>query len=112
MMGMVNIRKQKDAVIWGSKEADRPLPPAFYDAIDKYIKSYKKEVGGARKSREIDQQEADPISWTLFNLFVGWALEDGNVFVWVYALLQWNCMARSINISPLGLHNVNSSEDF
>ena len=37
MMVIVNIRKYKDVIIWGSKEIDKPLPPAFYDAMDKYM---------------------------------------------------------------------------
>ena len=48
----------------------------------------------------------------IFCLLLGWALDGGNIFVWVYALLQWNCMTRSINIGTLGLHNVGSANDF
>ena len=35
-----------------------------------------------------------------------WALEENNVYVWVFSLLQWNLMARSINVNPLALHNM------
>ena len=35
-----------------------------------------------------------------------WALEENNVYVWVFSLLQWNLMARSINVDPLALHNM------
>ena len=31
MMGIENIQKYKDAIIWGSKEANEPLPPSFYN---------------------------------------------------------------------------------
>mmetsp|Transcript_30556 Transcript_30556/g.67151 ORF Transcript_30556/g.67151 Transcript_30556/m.67151 type:complete len:89 (-) Transcript_30556:185-451(-) len=35
-----------------------------------------------------------------------WAIAAGNIFVWTWTVLQWNCMARAvINIDPLALHN-------
>jgi hypothetical protein len=39
-------------------------------------------------------------------LICQWALGDMNIFVWVYSLLMWHNMARSISISTLGLHNI------
>ena len=35
-----------------------------------------------------------------------WVLMSGDIFMWVFGLLQWNCMGRSINIDALGLSNV------
>jgi hypothetical protein len=34
-----------------------------------------------------------------------------NIFVWTYAILQWNCMARSVNIGSLGFHNFQAGKD-
>jgi hypothetical protein len=39
------------------------------------------------------------------------AVERGNIFVWVWTILQWNLMARSISIDPLAHHNIGVSED-
>ena len=112
MMGLVNIRKYRDALQWGSKQAKQPLPASFYNEIETFLKSFKKESAEKKKEGMVEDKSADPISWTLFLLFLNWALEDGDVFVWTYSLLQWNCMARSTNIAPLGLHNIVSSDDF
>jgi hypothetical protein len=73
--------------------------------MEKFLNSFKKETVKAKKDGNLDEQEADPISWSLFRLMLGWLLSARNVFVWVYSILQWNCMARSINICILGLHN-------
>jgi hypothetical protein len=41
----------------------------------------------------------------------GWALAQGFIFIWVYSVLQWNCMARSINVGVLAFHNFRISGD-
>jgi len=46
-----------------------------------------------------------------FEMILSWAVEEGNIFVWVWTILQWNLMARSISIDPLALHNFSLSED-
>jgi hypothetical protein len=30
----------------------------------------------------------------------------GNIVVWTFTVLQWNCMGRSAYIDPLGIHNL------
>jgi hypothetical protein len=30
----------------------------------------------------------------------------GNIFVWKFTVLQWNCIGRSASINPLGIHNL------
>ena len=40
-----------------------------------------------------------------------WALEDNNIYVWVWSILQWNLMGRSISIDPLAFHNISVGED-
>jgi len=59
----------------------------------------------------MDEKSADPISFSLFRMILTWAVERGNIFVWVWTILQWNLMARSISIDPLALHNIGVSED-
>ena len=59
----------------------------------------------------MDEKECDPISWSLFKLILEWALKSENVMIWVFSLLQWHCMARSVNIGILGLHNFKRLED-
>ena len=59
----------------------------------------------------MDEKGADPISFSLFRLILTWANERGNIFVWVWTILQWNLMARSISIDPLALHNISICKD-
>jgi hypothetical protein len=87
------------------------LPRAYYDDIEKFLTSYRKETVGAKKEGKLDEQEADPISWSPFKLILSWALDTSNIFVWTYSILQWNCMARLVNIGSLGFHNSRAGED-
>jgi hypothetical protein len=59
----------------------------------------------------LDEQEADPITWSLFRKILQWALDRKNMYLWVFSILQWNCMARSINIGILVLHCFRVGED-
>ena len=107
-----NIRKYKDAILWGSGQAKSPLPSNFYDEIERFLKSFKKETKQAAKDGLLDEKEADPISWTLFKLILTWAVEAGLMMLWIFSLLQWNCMARSKNIGDLAYHNFTTGDDY
>ena len=111
VMSHINVRKFRDAVKWGAAEAKQRLPLDFEFEVKGYLDSYKKITARARKDGKMEEKQADPISWALFTLILQWALDSGNVFLWTFTLLQWNCMARAINISPLGLHNFSTYED-
>ena len=60
----------------------------------------------------LDEREADPISWTFFNLILRWAIEENEILIWVFSLLQWNCMARSKNIGDLAYHQFQIGDDY
>jgi hypothetical protein len=107
----VQLRKYNDAILWGSQQASELLPRGYYEEIDKFLTSYRKETVDAKKDGKLDEQEADPIPWSLFKLILGWAVDTSNIFVWTYSILQWNCMARSVNIGSLGFHNFRAGED-
>jgi hypothetical protein len=107
----VQLRKYHDAILWGASETHSLLPRAYFDEMDKFLQSYRKETVDAKKEGKLDEQEADPISWSLFKLLLRWALDTCNVFVWTYSIIQWNCMARSINIGTIGFHNFRAGED-
>jgi hypothetical protein len=63
------------------------------------------------KDGMLDEKEADPISWGLFRKILQWAIERKNIHLWAFSILQWNCMARSINIGVLALHCFRVGED-
>ena len=107
----VQIRKYNDAIIYGAKEAKQRLPIIYYEEMEKFLGAFKKETTTAKKDGMLDEQDADPISQTLFRLILQWALAQKNIFIWVFTILQWNCMARSINIGGLALHCFGPGED-
>jgi hypothetical protein len=76
--------------------------------MEGFILSYRKEHKQAQKEGRTDEQEADPITSTLFRLICTWAIEDGNIFVWVFSLSMWHLMSRSISIDSLAFHNIKS----
>ena len=87
------------------------LSTSYYSEMDSFLASIRKEIADARSRGNVDEKSADPISFSLFRLILTWAIEQGNIFVWVWTILQWNLMARSISIDPLALHNISISED-
>lgn len=58
----------------------------------------------------MSEQDADPISFSLYEWICKWAIESGLIMVWAFTCMQWNCMGRSVNIAPLGLHNLSCKE--
>ena len=106
-----HIRKYHDAILYGAEKVKERLPTEYYEAMEKFLSAFKKECAKAKSEGNLDEREADPISWALFRIILEWALSENNIFVWVFSLLQWGCMARSINIGVLGFHNFRLGED-
>ena len=80
-----DLKKYDDAIKWGSARAGQPpLPSSYYRQMEAFIQAYKKEHKSAQKERRIDEQEADPITASLFCHICSWAVAAGNVFLWVY----------------------------
>jgi hypothetical protein len=106
-----HMRKIHDAVLFGARTVKKVLSSSYYSEMYSFLQSFKKETADARSHGNVDEKSADPISFSLFRLILTWAIERGNIFVWVWTILQWNLMARSISIDPLALHNIAISED-
>jgi hypothetical protein len=109
---VTHLQKYNDAILYGAKKAGQWLPWSYFEEMEKFFGAYKKEAASAKKEGKLDEQEADPISWALFVAMLEWALiEEKNVFLWVFTLLQWHCMAQSINIGVLAFHCFQVGED-
>lgn len=104
-------RKHHDAILFGAEMAEEPLPEGYKQKLVSFIASYKKETAAAKERGEIDEKEADPISYALYRRILTWSLDAGNVFCWVWGTLQWNLMSRSINVDPLGFGNISLGAD-
>lgn len=101
-----DLRKYGDAIRWGAEVAGQRLPVTYYEAVDKWKAAYKKEYSAAKKEGRVEENEAEPINSKLFTNMCIWAVKENNIFVWVFGLLQWNLMARSIGVDPIGFHNL------
>ena len=111
LKSLMDTRKYKDAIMWGAGIAGQKLHTSFYDATEKYLKSYKKLAVKARKDGNIHERAADPISFSLYVVILKWAIESDNTLVWFWTLAQWNCMAWCASIDPLGFHNFTLGQD-
>jgi hypothetical protein len=105
------MQKIHDAVLFGSEKLKQALSSSYHSEMDSFLASFKKETADARSHGNVDEEKADPISFSLFQMILVWAIERANIFVWVWTILQWNLMARSISINPLAFHNISISED-
>ena len=95
--------KFHDAILFGAEQASQVLPQNYHLEMEKFLTSFKKENVQAKHSGETDDQDADQIPFPLYRLITQWALAAGNVFVWAFTVMQWNCMARSASIDPCGI---------
>jgi hypothetical protein len=59
----------------------------------------------------VDKNDSDPITRPLYLLMLSWFLQSGQVSNWLFSLLQWNCIGRSISIDPLGFQNFHMGTD-
>lgn len=96
-----NLRKYKDAILFGAKRKKIKLPDQFLVDMNAYVDSLKKENQSAKKTGQVTEHESDPISFGLYRQICINALNSGFIFLWAFTVMQWNCMARSINIDNL-----------
>ena len=64
------LRKFKDAILWGAKMQDELLPSSFYTQVERYLNSFKKEVAVARRDGMVEDKAADPITIPLYHSFL------------------------------------------
>lgn len=105
------IRKYFDAVMFGAREAKERLPVCFYDCQKHFLASFRKQTAKAKANGDVDEKEADPIPWALFELICTWSIGSHNMMLWTWTIIQWHVMGRSINVEPLKLRNFVVFED-
>ena len=111
LFGHSHHRKYVDSILYGARASDEMLPSQFYMKIDNYLSAIKKEIARAKKDGNVVERDSDPIPIGLYKKICEWAIEDGNVFLWAWTVLQWNLMARPISVEPLNLHNFTVGQD-
>ena len=106
-----HIRKYQDAILFGAGRAKQALPQEYDLDMKQFLDSLKKEKVKAKKRGELDEQEADPISYPLYRLICMDAITRGDLFTWAFSVFQWSCMARSINIDDLTFKQLSLAKD-
>lgn len=101
-----DLRKYRDCLLWGAKMAGERLPPGFYERTEVFLRAYKKRIAQQKKLGNVEVFATDPIPLAVYKLLLNGAIQQSNVFAWTWTILQWNCMARSVSIDCLGLHNL------
>ena len=109
--GFDHIRKHHDAILYGANRAKEQLPHGYGQDMKQYLDSLKKSKVRAKKDGELDENEADPIGMPLYHLICEWAISIGDIFLWVFTVLLWNCMSRCVNIDDLQLGNISMGTD-
>jgi hypothetical protein len=49
----------------------------------------------------------------LYEQLCKWAITAGTlsgIYVWAFATTQWNIMGRTVNVDPMGFHNLRKSQ--
>jgi len=106
-----DMRKYKDAIMWGAKVQGERLPSSFYETFDMFLAAYKKEFRKGKIAGLVDETSSDPIPHSVYQCLLNWAVAENNVFVWFWTLAQWNFMARSASIDSLSFANFRPGTD-
>jgi hypothetical protein len=101
MYSFTHMRKFQDAILFGALRAKTSLPERYLLEMKSFLDSKKKETTKAKKRGEVEEYEADPISFELYRLLCKFAIDEGDIFTWAYTVVQWHCMARSASIDDL-----------
>ena len=75
-----DMRKYYDAIVWAAKTAGEKLPENFFVEMDKWKASYKKECAQAKADGRVEENDAEPIGATLFEMMMCWAIAENNIF--------------------------------
>jgi len=106
-------RKYHDAILKCASVTKYDLPLSYRPAMTSFLDNLKIEKNVAKGNCQLDEGEADPISIGLFTQICVWAIEAGTlvgIFIWAFAVLQWNIIGRTVNVDPLGFHNIRKSQ--
>lgn len=106
-------RKYHDAILKCSGVSKYKLPQTYRLAMKAFLDNLKIEKTKAKGKSQLDENEADPIGFGLYEQLCKWAVESGTlvgIFVWAFMTTQWNIMGRTVNVDPLGFHNMRKSQ--
>ena len=97
--------------MFSSRTFKEVLSSTYYSEMHSFLQSFKQETADALSHGNVDEKSANPKSVLHFCLIQTCTIEQGGTVVWVWMIIQWNLMARSIPTDPWALHNIAISED-
>ena len=107
--GFDHPRRYHDAILKCQGVSDYQLHPRYRSEMKAYLDNMKKEKTKAKGKSQLDENEADAIGFGLYEQLCQWAVEAGTlvgIFIWAFITTQWNVMGRTVNVDPLGFHNL------
>ena len=87
IMSHVHIQKYHDVLMFGAKEVGHGFSQEYYQWMDTFLDNYRKEVVEAKTKGNIDKEEADPVSFDLYQMIAFWFLCSGNIFAWFFPIV-------------------------
>jgi hypothetical protein len=81
--------------------------------VQPLINTMKKQNPKAKSNRQVEEKDADAIGMGLYELLCTWAVQSASlagIMVWAFLVTQWNVMGRTVNVDPLGFHNIRKSQ--
>ena len=106
-------RRYADAVLKCASVSRYYLTPQYKTDMKAFLATLKLEKTKAKTNRQLSEQESDEIGIGLLEYLAMCAILDGNkmgIYVWAFMCTQWNVMGRTVNVDPLGFHNLKKSQ--
>ena len=106
-------RRYHDAVLKCAGVSRFTLHPNYRREMKAYLDNLKKEKSKAKANSQLDENDADPIGIQLYEQLCKWAVKSGTIigiFVWAFLTTQWNVMGRTVDVDPLGFHNLRKGQ--
>ena len=94
-------------------EKEFGLHPKYRTEMKAFLDNLKREKVVAKSKKQLVESDADPIGINLMELLCQWCVWWGGtvaIFCWAFLLTQWNVMGRTVNVDPLGFHNMKKSQ--
>ena len=106
-----NLRKYKDALLFGASRKKQRLDQAFLDDMATWFKTYKKYTAKKRAEGKLDENKAAELPIELYRWFCAHFLKTGNIWMLTWIVMQWNCCCRSSNIKAAEFHLLERKAD-
>lgn len=106
-------RRYADAILKCASVSKYSLPQKYKSDMKGFLATLKLEKTKAKTNRQLSEQESDEIGIGLLEYIAECAVKDGEnsgIYVWAFMTTQWNVMGRTVNVDPLGFHNLKKSQ--